>query len=212
MTGKSVFVEGTFTLRNLRSMGAAAIVEVLLAFGIAAILIWQQVRPEARLPPPIAVDPTVPDAPLVPSLQHSVPVPQQPEQTEALHQVQPIPTDVPDQRAQPVQAPSRPLQPQGSQASADMADDFGRAVLAAINAQKVYPRVSLLKAETGETVVSFDYVDGVVSNIHVDRSSGSRDLDTAAVQAVQRAVLPAKPAELAALDHFTFTLVFALGN
>ncbi len=72
--------------------------------------------------------------------------------------------------------------------------------------------MSLLKGETGETVVSFDYMDGVVSNIHVDRSSGSRELDQAAVQAVQKAVLPPKPAELAGVSHFVFHLEFALGE
>jgi TonB family protein len=61
-------------------------------------------------------------------------------------------------------------------------------------------------------VVSFDYIDGVVSDIHVDRSSGSHDLDEAAVRAVQRAVLPSEPAELAGLSHFVVHLVFDLGG
>jgi protein TonB len=76
----------------------------------------------------------------------------------------------------------------------------------------VYPKVALLQGTTGETVVSFDYVDGMISNIRVDKSSGSHELDNAAVQAVQKAALPPKPTELASLDHFVFHLVFNVGE
>ena len=42
MTQKPVFVEALFTLRNMRSVGAAAVIEVLLGAGIAGVLIWHQ--------------------------------------------------------------------------------------------------------------------------------------------------------------------------
>jgi len=96
--------------------------------------------------------------------------------------------------------------------SQSLVSAFSAGMLRAINDQKVYPRASLLKGETGRAVISFDYADGVVSGIHVDRSSGSHALDAAAVQAVQKAVLPPKPVELAGLRHFVFTLVFELGD
>lgn len=207
MTQKSVFLEGVFTLRNLRSMGTAAIIEILLASGIAGILIWQQVRPVSEVPP--VVKPIVDLPQQTPPLQHSTPVMQQP-QSEPLYQVPSVPARIPSQASEPLQPPSMPAQP--IQPPQDLAAEFSTMMLRAINDQKVYPKVALLKGDTGEAVVSFDYIDGVVSNIHVDQSSGSRELDQAAVQAVQKAVLPPKPAELAGLRHFVFRLAFHLGG
>jgi periplasmic protein TonB len=188
------------------------VVEILLALGIAAILIWQQVRPvvDTRMSAgPPAVEFTEP----LPPLQRNIPVPRQPEQTAPLHQVQAVPTDVPTPTTEPVQAPQSPLSPaQRSQPSVGVADDFSHMMLRAINEQKVYPKLQLVKGVTGETVISFDYVDGVVSDVHVVRSSGSYELDQAAMQAVQRAALPPKPAELSGLDHYVFTLVFDLNR
>jgi len=206
---KSVFVEGFFTLRNLRSAGTAAVIEVLIAAGIAAVLVWHQLQPVKDIPqPPIAVDP-VPDLPR--PLERSTPEPQPPMHQD-LSQVPPVDTPIPRPNTLPVQAPLPPQLGQRTQPSGDVASDFTAGMLRAINARKVYPKVSMLKGETGETVVSFDYVGGVVSDVHVDRSSGSRELDQAAIQAVRNAALPPKPAELAGLDHFVFTLVFTLGD
>lgn len=207
MTQKPVFMEGIFTLRNLRSMGTAAIIEMAIAFGVAGILLWQQLRPieTPQLPPAHPID--FPETPSV--LPHTVPTSPQP-QTQQLSEVPSVPTDIPGPNVQPLLPPQVPAQP--PQTSAGLVAEFGARMLRAINDQKVYPKASLLKGETGETVVSFDYVDGAVSNIRVDRSSGFHDLDAAAVEAVQRAVLPPKPAELTALDHFVFQLEFSLGN
>lgn len=209
MVQKSVFVEGFFTLRNLRSAGAAAILEVALACGIAAALVWQQVQPRIE-PPPVVVDPApVPELPT--PLQHTEAEPQQP-QHQDLSPVQPVPTDIPDANTLPVQAPPPPLGAQQSRPPEDMGSAFLANILRAINDQKVYPKISMLKGDTGETVVSFDYVNGVVSNIRVDKGSGFRELDQAAIQAVQRAALPPKPAELAGISHFTFIIAFDLGD
>lgn len=210
MTQKPVFVEGLFTVRNIRTMGAAAIVETLIGAGIAAVLIWHQLQPAPAVPKaPIAVDP-VPELPM--PMPRSTPEPAQP-QPRDLSPVPPVRTDIPTSTTQPVQPPSLPPVPgQRPQASADLAAGFSRAMLGAIDEQKVYPKISVLRGETGDAVVSFDYVDGVVSNLHLDKSSGSRALDMAALEAVQRAVLPPKPAELAGLQHFAFTLVFDLNN
>lgn len=210
MTQKPVFSEGLFTLRNLRSVGAAAIIEILIAAGIGGILIWHELRPPVTQP--ISIDPMpIPDPVQPPVPRHlQVPEPQQP-QVQPLTEVPPVRTDIPTPTTQPLQPllpPSGPAQ----QPSADAANEFGARVLRAINAQKIYPKVEMMKGDTGETVVSFDYVDGVVSGIHVDKSSGFYELDKAAMDAVQRAVLPEKPAELAGLKHFVFTLAFDLGG
>ena len=209
MTQKSIFMEGIFTLRNLRSMGAAALIEVLIACGIAAILVWHQLQTSTS--PPV-VGKIIPEAPVVtPPLQRTEATPQRPERP-VLSQVPPVREAIPTPTALPVQ-PLEPPSLQAHQSSpADVMDQFAAQMLQAINRQKVYPHASLLEGKTGEAVVSFDYVDGVVSGIHVDRSSGSSELDAAAVQAVQRAVLPPKPAQLAGLDHFVFHLVFDLGG
>lgn len=210
MTQKPVFLEGLFTLRNLRSMGAAAVLEVLIAAGVAGILIWQQVRDvtEQRPVPKPIIDIQGP-----PPLPHLTPVPQSPPQAQPLHEVQPVPAEVPTPMTQPVSPPQPPLLPaQHPPLASDLVSEFSASMLCAINAQKVYPKAPLLQGVSGETVVSFDYVNGVVSNIRVDRSSGSRELDRAAVQAVQRATLPPEPAELVGLNHFEFTLVFDLAN
>lgn len=209
MTQKPVFLEGIFTLRNLRSMGAAAIIEILIAMGIAAVLIWQQIQPVTE-PPPV-VTPIIDEPMPIPPQPRTVPVPEQP-QTPHLSEVPAVPTPIPDPNVQPVQPPSLPPAIQTTQPSGSLLSGFSAIMLKAINDQKVYPKVSLIKGETGVATVSFDYVGGVVSNIHVDRSSGSHELDSAAIQAVQKAVLPPKPAELAGLNHFVFTLVFDLGN
>ncbi|HEY3858150.1 MAG TPA: TonB family protein [Gammaproteobacteria bacterium] len=208
MAHKPVFVEGIFTLRNLRSVGTAAIVEILITAAIAAILILRQLAPvpQAQLAP----GPVVEFSPQPQPLPHSVPMrtPQRPQQPR-LAEVPSVPTDIPGPNVQPVQPPSQPA-PQ-SQASATLLNEFGARMLQAINAQKVYPKTAILKGQGGEATVSFDYVDGVVSNIHVDSSSGFPELDAAAVQAVQNAALPAKPAELAGLNHFVFELAFNVG-
>lgn len=210
MTHKPVFMEGIFTLRNVRSMGAAALVEVLIALGLAGALLWQRLQPPIEQPSLPIIDPT-PDVPRqIPLQPRSVPEPARP-QIPRLSEVPSVPADIPGPNVQPVQAPTLPVQ----QAPADVVNEFAARMLRAIEAQKVYPHTSLLKGETGETVVSFDYADGVVSDVRVVSSSGSHDLDQAAIDAVEKAALPAKPAEpaeLAALTHFEFHLVFDIGG
>ena len=211
---KYVFSEGLFTLKNLRSLGAAAIVEVLIAVGLAGILIWQQLHP-APPPPPIKtasieIPPNPPPPP--PPPPRNIPTPQPP-QPQPLSEVPPIPTPIPTPNAVPVQPPQPPPIPNTSRpAPENIMTEFTSSMLQAINAAKVYPKESLLAGESGEAVVSFDYVNGVVSNIHVDKSSGSRALDRAAMTAVQKAALPPKPAELTDTKHFVFHLLFNLGG
>ena len=209
MTQKPVFLERTFTLRNLRSMGAAAIIEVLLASGIAAILIWQELRPGVT--PPVISDPIrILDEQPPPVLHPTqAPEPQAP-QSPQLTEVPSIPVDVPTQNTLPLQAP--PSLNAGRSAPADVLAEFAAAMKRAIDAAKVYPKEPLLRGVTGTATVSFDYVGGVVSDVRVDRSSGDRRLDEAAMQAVQNAAMPPKPAELAGTGHFVILVDFSVGN
>ena len=213
MTLKPVFSEGLFTLRNLRSLGTAAIVEMLLAAGMAAILIWQQLRPDITPPPPIA-DPIThfTEATLPQPHQKTVTEPQSP-QSQPLHEVPLVPTDLPTSTTQPVRPPQGPLVPSdGTTGSGDILAAFEAQMTAAIDAAKVYPKIAILKGEQGVVTVSFDYVGGVVSNVHVEKSSGYHSIDGSAMQAVQRAALPPKPAEVVGQTHFAVTLDYTLGN
>lgn len=210
MTQRPVFVEGIFTLRNVRSLGAAALIELLIVMGVTGVLIWQRLQPPVEQPRLPIIDP-VPDIPQIPLKPRTVPVPDQP-QTPHLAEVPSIPTDIPGPNVRPVEPPQAPLVAGQAQSPAAMLDEFTAGMLRAINLQKVYPRLEMLKGDTGEAVVSFDYADGVVSNIRVDKSSGFTALDAAAVQAVRKAALPAKPAELAGLTHFVFQLDFSIDD
>jgi protein TonB len=49
----------------------------------------------------------------------------------------------------------------------------------------------------GQTKLGFDYQDGRITHQHVVRSSGRELLDRAALEALQNAVFPAPPKELA---------------
>jgi protein TonB len=209
VTQKPVFLEGIFTLRNVRSMGAAALIEILIVLGVAGVLLWQRLQPPVEQPRLPIIDPA-PDVPQVPLRPRTVPRPDQP-QTPHLSEVPSVPTAIPGPGVQPVEPPQAPLLPL-PQPPAELVNAFAARMLRAIEARKVYPGAALLKGETGETVVSFDYVDGVVGQVRVERSSGFHDLDQAAVDAVKQATLPAKPPELAGLTHFEFHLVFDLGG
>lgn len=206
MTQKPVFMEGIFTLRNARSMGAAALVEILIAMGIAGALLWQRLQVPVEQPRVPIIDP-VPDVPRQMPQPRAVPTPDRP-QTPRLSEVPSVPTAIPGPDVQPVQAPSPPF----TQSPAEVLNEFAARMLRAIDAAKVYPKVEMLQGHTGEAVVSFDYVQGAVSNVRVERSTGFHELDLAAIDAVEKAALPAKPAELAALTHFEFHLVFDMGN
>ena len=214
MAEKYVFSEGLFTLKNLRSLGAAAIVEVLIAAALAGLLIWKSLHPEPPPPPiqnaSIEIPPNPPPPP--PPPPRNIPTPQPP-QPQPLSEVPPIPTPIPTPNAVPVQPPQPPPIPNTSRpAPENIAAEFAASMKQAIDAAKVYPKEAVLAGETGTVTVSFDYVNGVVSNIKVDKSSGSRAIDRSAMQAVQKAALPPKPAELAGLNHFAVVLNYTLGG
>ena len=212
MTLRPVFSEGLFTLRNLRSMGAAAILEAMIACGIAALLIWQQLRPEITQPPPIG-DPVThfTEATFPQPHQRTVTEPQSP-QSQPLHEVPAVPTDLPTATTQPVRPPQGALDPSDGAGSADILAAFEARMTSAIDAAKVYPKIALLNGEQGVVTVSFDYIDGVVSDVHVEKSSGYHSIDDSAIKAVLRAALPPKPAEVVGQDRFAVTLDYTLGN
>ncbi|MGE5624148.1 MAG: energy transducer TonB [Bacillota bacterium] len=211
---QAVFTESLFSLRTIRSLGAAAILEILIALGVAGILIWEQLHP-APPPPPIQnatveIPPNPPPPP--PPPPRNIPTPQPP-QPQPLSEVPPIPTPIPTPNAVPVQPPQPPPIPVQRPVNPDtIMNEFVASMRAAIDAAKVYPKEAILAGETGIVTVSFDYVNGVVSNIHVDKGSGSRAIDRSAMNAVQKAVMPPKPAELAGTSHFVIQVNYTLGG
>ncbi len=213
MAQKYVFSEGLFTLRTIRSMGAAVILEILIALGITGILVWEQLHPSPAPPPvqnaALEIPPNPPPPP--PPPPHNVPIPQPP-QPQPLSEVPPIPSPVPLPNAVPMQPPQPPPIPVSRPANPDnILSEFVASARAAIDAVKIYPKEAILNGETGTVSVSFDYVNGVVSNVKVVKSSGSRAIDKSAVQAVQKAAMPPKPAELAGQSSFTIEVSYSLG-
>ena len=90
---------------------------------------------------------------------------------------------------------------------------FYKEIQAAIVRANLYPRDAILSGETGTVQVSYDYLDGKVSNVKVVKSSGTRSLDHAAVSAVEKANYPLPPAGLAGkLLHLTIGLNYNLGG
>ncbi|MGE5624747.1 MAG: TonB family protein [Bacillota bacterium] len=83
----------------------------------------------------------------------------------------------------------------------------------AIDKKKVYPKRAVLSGDTGLATVSFDY-DGQngAKNVKIERSSGSKDIDQAAVNAVVNADLPPLPSALKDAHHFVVAIMFSLGR
>ena len=211
---KHVFTEGFFTARNASSLGAAVILEIAIAVGIAGILLWEELHPAPPVPHIENVVQTMPPQPPPPPPPppKSMPPPPNAPQPQPLSEVPPIPTPVPTPNSvppPPVQPPPIPVQAPVN--TNQLLAEFTLSMKAAIDAQKVYPKEAIMAGETGNVTISFDYTGGVVSNIHVDRSSGSRALDKSAMQAVKSAAMPPKPAELVNQSHFVVILNFNLG-
>ena len=217
MERKHVFTEGLFTTRTGYSFVVALILEGLIIVAVAGILIWEQMHP-SQMPPEqkvavITIPPTPPPPPPPPKTRQP---PIHTPQPQPLSEVPPIPTPIPTPDAVPPPPPQPPLVPTPPQPPVDIAAiraDFYSQLHAAIDAAKVYPREAVISGATGTVVVSFDYLDGQVSNIHVDRSSGARPLDRAAMDAVARARYPMPPPQFAGQTiHPVITLVFNLGG
>ena len=211
---QAVFTESLFSLRTVRSLGAAAILEIAIALGVAGILIYQQLHPEPPPPPiqnaSVEIPPNPPPPP--PPPPRNIPTPQPP-QPQPLSEVPPVPTPIPTPNSVPVSPPQPPPVPVQRPPNQDtILAEFEASMKAAIDAAKVYPKEAILAGETGTVTVSFDYVNGVVSNVKIDKGSGARSLDKSAMNAVNKALMPPKPADLAGVNHFTIVVNFSLGT
>lgn len=92
---------------------------------------------------------------------------------------------------------------------------LSKQILQAVQQQAArhYPREALLSGIQGTALVSFDYLNGKVSNVQIQNSSGSKILDSAALEAVASAIYPAAPSNLTKHTfHFTVPLRYGLGG
>lgn len=93
--------------------------------------------------------------------------------------------------------------------------DLSNKITQAVQQQAVeyYPREAILSNARGVVIVSFDYLNGKVSNVQIQNSSGSKTLDRAALDAVNRAVYPAPPPSLTGHTfHFRIPITYGLGG
>ena len=208
MAQKYVFSEGLFTVQKLRSLGAAAILEVLIGIGLAGILIYQQLHPSPPPPPvqtaAVTIPPNPPPPP--PPPPHNVPTPQPP-QPQPLSEVPPIPTPIPTPNAVPPPPPPPPPVPRPQVNMAAIEASFQEQLRACIQAVALghYPREAVLAGSTGTVLVQFRYLNAIVSDAVVKRSSGTRALDIAGVQAVLTARCPPPPEQFQGRE-FVFTI------
>ncbi len=217
MERKYVFTDGLFTARSGYTIVAAVILEALIILAVAGVLIWEQMHP-MLLPPEqktalITIPPTPPPPPPPPPKTPQPPIPNPPT-PQPLSEVPPIPTPIPLPNAVPPPPPSPPPTPTPPQPTVDIAAiraSFLAELHAAIDAAKSYPRQAILSGTTGTVTVGFDYYDGQVSNIRIDRSSGDRALDRAAMDAVARARYPQPPPQFQDQTlHLTIPVAFSL--
>ena len=81
-------------------------------------------------------------------------------------------------------------------ASLDEMAQFEARVNVAVQAAVRYPQAARMLHRQGKARVAFDYLDGVVSNVLLDESSGLPMLDQAAIAAVRDASYPPPLAQL----------------
>lgn len=215
MDNKHVFSEGLFNARTGLSFILAIIAEVLLALTVAGIIIWHELHPAP--PPPVqkvAVITIPKNPPPPPPPPPKTPLPKMPT-PQPLSEVPAIPVPVPVPNAIPPQPPQPPIipRPQPKVNMNAIRSEFNSRVKAAIDAAKVYPREAILSGATGIVRVTFYYKDQHVSDVQIERSSGNRALDRAAMEAVNKAQYPVPPPQLAGQRiRMVINVQFTLGD
>jgi periplasmic protein TonB len=147
-------------------------------------------------PPPV---PPPPPLPMVPPMPPPPPIPR-PAQHFVRHYVKPTPPPPPvPQPPAPVTPPAPPPPPAIAAPTGGQVDAFAAAIKRALqaDANSVYPRAAQLAQEAGSPQLTFTYLNGVVTNIALTRSSGFPLLDSAALQDARIAQYPPPPAGFA---------------
>lgn len=193
-----------------RAAGLAALLEALIALAF----LWGLSREAKKeIPPPVTQIQLTP-APETPKTVPPPPVPPKPQPPKPVvhHTVAqpqprpiPVPTPAPAPVAQAVTPPAPVSPPTPAQPAtpappqhirpADISLTFADKVRAAVQSAVVFPMAARAAHLSGETKVSFDYKDGMVSGAHVITTSGNAILDKSALSAVHTAHYPMATAE-----------------
>ncbi len=194
-----------------RAAGLAALLEGLIALSF----LWGLSREvKKELPPPVTQI-QLTQAPEAPKTIPPPPLPKPPPPQPVVHHMvahtEPRPIPVPTPAPAPVaqaEAPPAPVTPTPPQPTtkaaptmpqhvrpADISITFADKVRAAVQSAVVFPMAARAAHLSGETKVSFDYKDGVVSDAHVITTSGNAILDKSAMAAVHAAHYPMATAE-----------------
>ena len=206
----------TGNLRFATAMGVGLLLE-LAALGLLlpimahketpaltpAVVKLSVITPPAPKPaPPVPVPPKPVAQPVVQPVAKPLPPPPKPAPHHVVRHVvrhipvpKPLPT--PPQAVKPppvpVPVPPQPVVPPAPSAGA--VDVFSAAIKAALqaHANEVYPQSAQMAHEAGSPQLTFTYLNGVVSNIALTRSSGFPLLDAAALRDARIAHYPAPP-------------------
>jgi len=158
--------------------------------------------PKPVPPPPVPPPPPPPPLPMAPPMPPPPPIPR-PSQHVVRHyvkpRVQPPPPVVTPPVAQTPPAPTPPPPPMPAAPTGGQVDLFQAAIKRAVQSvvDQVYPDAAKMANESGTPEVTFTYLNGVVTNISLARSSGFQLLDQAALEAARIARYPAPPAGFA---------------
>ena len=151
----------------------------------------QPPKPKPAPPPPVPVPPKPVPQPV------RKPPPPPPPRPAVHHFVQHLPVPKPPP-PRPV-VPPRPVPPPQPVAppapSVNAVERFSAAIKAALqeHADEVYPQAAQMAHEMGSPQLTFTYLNGLVSNIALTRSSGFPLLDSAALRDARIAQYPAPP-------------------
>lgn len=166
-----------------------------------AVVKLSVITPPAPKPAPPAPVPPKPVAqPVVQPVAKPLPPPPKPAAHHVVRHVpvpkpvpKPLPTPPQAVKPPPVPVPPQPVVPPAPSAGA--VDVFSAAIKAALqaHANEVYPQSAQMAHEVGSPQLTFTYLNGVVSNIALTRSSGFPLLDAAALRDARIAHYPAPP-------------------
>ena len=204
----------TGNLRFATAMGVGLLLE-LAALGLLlpimahketpaltpAVVKLSVITPPAPKPaPPVPVPPKPVAQPVVQPVAKPLPPPPKPAPHHVVRHVvrhipvpKPLPTPPQAVKPPPVPVPPQPVVPPAPSAGA--VDVFSAAIKAALQAHAngVYPQSAQMAHEAGSPQLTFTYLNGVVSNIALTRSSGFPLLDAAALRDARIARYPAPP-------------------
>ena len=204
----------TGNLRFATAMGVGLLLE-LAALGLLlpimahketpaltpAVVKLSVITPPAPKPaPPVPVPPKPVAQPVVQPVAKPLPPPPKPAPHHVVRHVvrhipvpKPLPTPPQAVKPPPVPVPPQPVVPPAPSAGA--VDVFSAAIKAALqaHANEVYPQSAQMAHEAGSPQLTFTYLNGVVSNIALTRSSGFPLLDAAALRDARIARYPAPP-------------------